>query len=347
LKLDPKKRRATDVINNMFWGDGQQRGFLHQVGDVIDQVFHPTVKRQEILLQQIIHKLDGNDKHPESQKTTIKEISTNIPLIITNESNSLNNTNTTGTTSILNKSRNNMVNPYWSELSWLGSESVIGFLHTEEITFWQQLLSKYLAPLNKDAEEERRIQRDLIGLRNNAGFAFFMLNAIWIILQFQCEYVATQFTEIMIDIGRPFGKPGTKVQVLGLLFMLFFASCMIIQFLTMLLHRWGTFIEILASTKLFEKHRKYKLKPGSNIAEMTSQEVAEVLRDLDIEVVIPTSITIPKDSVTFQMESIITKEDDDDDDSEEQSDVYNEPPIDYFDHPVVQEAADDSRLRLI
>jgi hypothetical protein len=342
LKLDPKKRRATEVINNMFWGDGQQRGFLHQVGDVIEQVFRPTAKRQEILLQQIIDKLDKDDSH---QQPKTKEITHNIPIIITDESN---NTNTTGTTSLLNKSRNNMVNPYWSELPWLGSESVIGFLHTEEITFWQQILSKYLAPLDKDAEEERRIQTDLIGLRNNAGFAFFMLNAIWIILQFQCEYVATQFTEIMIDIGRPFGKHGTKVQVLGLLFMLFFASCMIVQFLTMILHRWGTFIEILASTKLFEKHRKYKLKPGSDIAVMTSQEVAEVLRDLDIELVVPTSTTIPKDSITYQMDSLIIKQKDsinqnEDDDSEEQ-DVYNEPPIDYFDHPFVQEAADESRL---
>jgi hypothetical protein len=118
----------------------------------------------------------------------------------------------------------------------------------------------------------------------------------------------------------------------------------------MILHRWGTFIEILASTKLFEKHRKYKLKPGSDIVGMTSQEVAEVLRDLDIELVVPSSTRLPKDSVTCQMESSLTKDknliNQDDDDSEEQDDlqdVYNEPPIDYFDHPVVQEAADVSR----
>ena len=281
----------------------------------------------------------------------------------------------------MNRSRNTMINPYWSELPWLGSESVLGFLHTDEITFWQQILSKYLAPLDKDAEEERRIQSDLIGLRNNAGFAFFMLNAIWIILQFQCEYVSTKFTEMMIDIGRPFGQRGTKVQVLGLLFMLFFASCMIIQFLTMIFHRWGTFIEILASTKLFEKHRKYRLKPGSDIAMMNNQEVAEILREMDIEVVLPsassssltTGRTNFKDSVTFQMEPVVetqrsvprsmaandrngaethhndgdgdhNNDDDDDDFDDDGHDVYNEPPIDYFDHPYVQEA-DESRLR--
>ena len=361
VQCDPKKRRTTDVLNDMLWGKGQQnRGFIHQIGDVIEQVFRPTARRQEMLLQEIISKLD-RERSQQDFKTPNETHTTDLLIVPSDhELHDQSSSDTTSTTSICNKSRNHMVNPYWSELPWLGSESVIGYLHTDEITFWQQILSKYLAPLDKDAEEERRIQSDLINLRNNAGFAFFMLNAIWIILQFQCEYVATKFTELMIDIGRPFGQSGTKVQLLGLLFMLFFASCMIIQFITMLLHRWGTFVEILASTKLFEKHRKYKLKPGSDIAGMTSQEVAEVLRDLDIQLVVPpvTGLsTVPaKQSVTFQMEPMMNKTDDchsspdydqDEDDSNDFGDVYSEPPIDYFDHPYVQEAADDSRLRLI
>jgi hypothetical protein len=63
--IDPKKRRTTEVLNNMFWGDGQQqRGFLHQVGDVIEHVFRPTAKRQEMLLQEIITKLDRENSNP-------------------------------------------------------------------------------------------------------------------------------------------------------------------------------------------------------------------------------------------------------------------------------------------
>ncbi|CAF3403020.1 unnamed protein product [Rotaria socialis] len=362
ITSDTKKRRKADVLNDMLWGNSSdgQRGFIHQMGDVIENVFRPTSKRQETLLQQIINKLDRENSSHEAKKLNDMSIRETISsdLLTIPSVNDLNGNYSENTTSICNKSRNHMINPYWSELSWLGSDSVIGYLHTDEITFWQQLLSKYLSPLDKDAEEEQRIQSDLINLRNNAGFAFFMLNAIWIILQFQFEYVATKFTELMVDIGRPFGKPGTKVQLLGLLFMIFFASCMVIQFITMLLHRWGTFIEILASTKLFEKHRKYKLKPGSDIAGMTSQEVAEVLRELDIQLVVPSVTTEPKQNVAFQMEPVIDKKDeihspdydeDDDDDEDETDDfedVYIEPPIDYFDHPVVQEATDESRLRV-
>jgi hypothetical protein len=55
----------------MFWGNtnnGQQRGFVHQVGDVIEHVFRPTAKRQETLLQQIIVKLDREQSNQESKK---------------------------------------------------------------------------------------------------------------------------------------------------------------------------------------------------------------------------------------------------------------------------------------
>jgi hypothetical protein len=64
----------------MLWGDGhegQQRGFIHQVGDVIEHVFRPTAKRQEMLLEQIIGKLDRDATNQESKKadgTTCKYI---------------------------------------------------------------------------------------------------------------------------------------------------------------------------------------------------------------------------------------------------------------------------------
>jgi hypothetical protein len=52
----------------MLWGDGHQRGFLHQVGDVIEHVFRPTAKRQEMLLQEIITKLDRENSNQEIKK---------------------------------------------------------------------------------------------------------------------------------------------------------------------------------------------------------------------------------------------------------------------------------------
>ena len=54
----------------MLWGntgDGQ-RGFIHQIGDAIEQVFRPTAKRQEMLLQQIIEKLNRDNARQDLKK---------------------------------------------------------------------------------------------------------------------------------------------------------------------------------------------------------------------------------------------------------------------------------------
>ena len=64
------------MINDMFWGDrqeGKQRGFIHQAGDIIEEVFRPTVKRQELLLQQIISKLDRDNSATDSQHLNGKQ----------------------------------------------------------------------------------------------------------------------------------------------------------------------------------------------------------------------------------------------------------------------------------
>ena len=54
----------------MLWGnnDDGQRGFIHQMGDAIEQVFRPTAKRQEMLLQQILTKLERENSGQESKK---------------------------------------------------------------------------------------------------------------------------------------------------------------------------------------------------------------------------------------------------------------------------------------
>lgn len=58
----------------MLWGDGhQQRGFLYQIGDVIEHVFRPTAKRQEMLLQEILSKLERDNLHRKTNGKNAKE----------------------------------------------------------------------------------------------------------------------------------------------------------------------------------------------------------------------------------------------------------------------------------
>lgn len=58
----------------MLWGNSNdgQRGFIHQIGDVIEHVFRPTAKRQEMLLEQIITKLDRENSTQEEKKISGK-----------------------------------------------------------------------------------------------------------------------------------------------------------------------------------------------------------------------------------------------------------------------------------
>jgi hypothetical protein len=61
--------------------DGQ-RGFIHQMGDVIEHVFRPTAKKQEMLLQQIIMKLDRENSNQETKKINGRKYSTDIRRVI-------------------------------------------------------------------------------------------------------------------------------------------------------------------------------------------------------------------------------------------------------------------------
>ena len=52
------------------------------------------------------------------------------------------------------------------------------------MTFWIEMIEKYLKPLDKDVEKEKRAAQGLLELRNQAVFSFLMLNSIWVVLLF-------------------------------------------------------------------------------------------------------------------------------------------------------------------
>lgn len=172
--------------------------------------------------------------------------------------------------------RNDLYNPCWIDTKMLGKNDIY-YLNTKEMTFWQGLVDKYLYPLNKDEDEEKRVSKDLKELRNNSCFAFFMLNALWIVMQFQFEYVSVAFPKMQIPIGSLYNRPDQKVQILGLIFLILFTFVLLLQFMSMLFHRWGTIIEILASTRLFSKHHKYR------DTKLTIQEAVDLIKEMELE----------------------------------------------------------------
>lgn len=198
--------------------------------------------------------------------------------------------------------------------------------------FWlfKGLLAKYLHPLNKDVQEEKRIAHDLIQLRNNSCFAFFMLNALWVVMQFQFEYVSMVFPNLIIPIGKLYNRPDQKVQILGLVFLFLFTLVLFLQFWSMLFHRWGTIAEILSSTRIISRHRKYR------DTQLTVQEAVDLLKEMELERDGNQSPT------TSGNNSGATEDDQNQTDidslNNEENDILPEPEPDYFNHPAVNNA---------
>ncbi|BES88625.1 chitin synthase [Nesidiocoris tenuis] len=216
--------------------------------------------------------------------------------------------------------RNDDINPYWIEDKEI-RKGPVAFLSANELQFWRDLLEKYLYPIDDDKNERERIARDLIELRNSSVFAFFMINALFVLIVFLLQLnkdllhvkwpfgvktnitydEVTQEARIAADLKElrnksvfaffmmnalfvlivfllqlnkdsihvqwPFGvktnityieetsevlisKEYLQLEPIGLVFVFFFALIIIIQFIAMMFHRFGTISHILASTEL-------------------------------------------------------------------------------------------------
>lgn len=153
---------------------------------------------------------------------------------------------------------------------------------TEE-QFWLDLIEKYLTPLDRNEAEEvevfifrtfqiihmkpfsdaqKKMKGELISLRDIAVFAFVMLNALFVLIVF-----LLQLNKEALHIQWPLNArniinydPGTReiiivreyleLEPIGLIFVLFFGVILMVQFAAMLVHRFATVSQILATTEL-------------------------------------------------------------------------------------------------
>ncbi|XP_023936675.1 chitin synthase chs-2 isoform X2 [Bicyclus anynana] len=157
--------------------------------------------------------------------------------------------------------RDDLINPYWIEDTDL-KKGEVDFMNQSELSFWKDLIDKYLYPIDANKEAEARIARDLLELRNKSVFAFVMFNALFILIVFLLQLnkdqlhviwplgVKTNITYIE-DTGEVLiSKEYLQLEPIGLVFVFFFALILVIQFTAMLFHRFGTISHILASTEL-------------------------------------------------------------------------------------------------
>lgn len=109
---------------------------------------------------------------------------------------------------------------------------------------------------------QKKMKKELISLRDVSVFAFVMLNALFVLIVF-----LLQLNKESLHIQWPFNAKNfiiydadsreitihreyLELEPIGLLFVLFFGVILMVQFLAMLVHRFATVSQILATTKL-------------------------------------------------------------------------------------------------
>lgn len=174
---------------------------------------------------------------------------------------------------IYHKERDELVNPAWIEHSCLANCEV-EYMDPKEVIFFQKMIAKYLYPLVEDKAYQAKVARDLKSLRNNACFAFFMINALWMVIIFHLQLVQYKVRDyIYVPIPRLNYEP-LRFEPLGFSFLIFFAAILLVQFVSMLWHRYGTVLHLLASTDLKFCQRKF------NINQMEVEDVVQTVKVL-------------------------------------------------------------------
>nr|KAG5697370.1 hypothetical protein BaRGS_004096 [Batillaria attramentaria] len=130
--------------------------------------------------------------------------------------------------------------PYWLNLDYLGF-GMMHHLNDEESEFWRFLIKKYLFPLDEDKGQKKKIAEDLAIIRNNVVFIYVMMNFLWCVIALQVQAMEDTLKTFYIV---------QKYEPLSLVFLSIFALVLLLQFLSMLVHRWGTFLHLMSSTRI-------------------------------------------------------------------------------------------------
>lgn len=169
--------------------------------------------------------------------------------------------------------RDELINPAWLEVDYL-DDCEVDYMDPKETLFYQKLIERYLYPLVEDKAYQAKVARDLKSLRNNGCFAFFMINALWMVIIFHLQLVQYKVRDyIYVPIPRINYEP-LRFEPLGFSFLIFFASIVLVQFFSMLWHRYGTVLHLLASTDLKLCARKF------NINQMEVEDVVQTVKVL-------------------------------------------------------------------
>merc|ERR1719334_482213 len=186
--------------------------------------------------------------------------------------------------------RDDLINPFWIEDRDLGRGEV-DYLSGPEVQFWKDLIEKYLYPIDADKAKQALIAAGLKELRDKSVFFFAMFNALFVLIVFMLT-----LNKDILHIDWPFGvkenititednqvlitKEYLHLEPIGIVLVFFFFAIVVIQFVAMLFHRFGTISHILASTDLNCCTKKDDVVTGEALMEKNAVEIVKQMQRL-------------------------------------------------------------------
>ncbi|GFN96762.1 chitin synthase [Plakobranchus ocellatus] len=129
-------------------------------------------------------------------------------------------------------------NPSWLQIPTIG-DGPVETLDKTESEFWKFMIKTYLYPIDKNEAEQKKVTKDLKDLRNSMVFICIILNLLWTVIALQLQAVQDDLKKIYL---------GGRYEPMSIFFLTIFAIVIAVQFLGMLIHRWGTFLHFMSNT---------------------------------------------------------------------------------------------------
>ncbi|XP_062583724.1 chitin synthase chs-1-like [Saccostrea cucullata] len=156
----------------------------------------------------------------------------------------------------------------------------------KERQFWKSFVERYLKPLERNPTKENRVKEKLRELRNNVCGGMALINMLCIAVNFMLQLRSPAMITFKLPKNNDDDEDQNyemKIEILGLLFIGFFLIILLVQFCGMVMHRWGTFLHLLAITELrnpFKRKLKTdlhsKILETYEIAKEENQEIQEI-----------------------------------------------------------------------
>ncbi|CAD5211352.1 unnamed protein product [Bursaphelenchus okinawaensis] len=251
----------------------------------------PQIWKISEMVNQVNKKMDRLDRKPTSASTSVQDTGDTVD---DDEDNELDDE-----IDMKRQSQAAKRNRKWKNTKsevWMKSKSLKkaegDILRSDEDQFWKEMIDKYLQPLSMDPKAQERIRLGLIELRNKSCASFFMVNVVFIIvvlvlqMQKDCIHIewplGPKFNHTIIPCGSDKKEAiwvvsRLQLEPIGLVFLVFYMSILVIQFFAMLLHRFGTLEHIIASTDLNCSKKKVHIE---TVEEMEVEEIVEMVRGL-------------------------------------------------------------------